>query len=87
MQGLITAANDGEGSVGLMVLVLAALAWVVGYAISLVIHPYTRCRLCNGRSRHYGAIYRGTFRLCRRCGGKGRKPRLGVRIFRSGWEE
>lgn len=65
--------------VGALVL-LGIAAWAGGYALSLRIHPYTRCGKCQG-GRVRGRVYSRSFGLCRHCGGTGRKPRLGVRLF------
>jgi hypothetical protein len=54
---------------------------IIGYFVSLRLHPLTKCRVCNGGSRHYGTVYTYAFRRCRKCGGTGRKERLGVRLF------
>jgi hypothetical protein len=61
--------------------VIAGIIFAVGYYVSLRIHPFTKCRLCNGTGRHYGSIYRYAHRRCRRCGGSGRKDRFGVRFL------
>ena len=63
------------------ILVLLILIVIVGYYVSLRAHPYTKCRLCNGRGRHFGSVYTYAHRRCRKCGGTGRKDRLGVRFF------
>jgi hypothetical protein len=34
--------------------------------------------------RHFGDVYKGTFRRCRRCDGSGRRDRLGVQLFFGG---
>jgi DnaJ-class molecular chaperone len=54
--------------------------WFIGYAISIVIHPYRKCKVCNGTGKHVGAIYGRGFRPCRNCGGSSRRPRLGTRV-------
>lgn len=63
------------------IVVILGIVVIVGYYLSLRAHPFTKCRLCNGTSRHYGSIYTSTWRRCRKCGGTGRKERLGVRLF------
>ncbi|MGH3481195.1 MAG: hypothetical protein ACRDQD_30785 [Nocardioidaceae bacterium] len=62
----------------LLVLVVVAL---VGYLISIRVHPFTNCRRCNGGSRHKGAFYSYAYRPCRRCKGSGRKRRLGAQVL------
>ena len=54
---------------------------VIGYYLSLKAHPFTKCKVCNGTARHYGAVYQDAFRRCRKCDGTGRQDRLGVRLF------
>lgn len=61
-------------------IVIVILA-VIGYYISLRIHPLTRCRTCNGSGRHFGSVYTYAQRRCRKCGGSGRKDRLGTKFF------
>lgn len=63
-------------------LIIIGLMAAVGYYISLRIHPFTKCRVCNGGGRHFGSVYPYAHRRCRKCGGSGRKDRLGVRLFR-----
>jgi hypothetical protein len=54
--------------------VLIALGLVAGYALFLLARPDKACRSCQR--------YRG--RPCRRCGGTGRRFRLGARPVRRG---
>jgi hypothetical protein len=46
-----------------------------------LLHPFTKCRVCNGTARHYAKYFPDAHRRCRKCGGTGRKDRLGVRLF------
>jgi hypothetical protein len=62
------------------IIILAIIAFI-GYYLSLRLHPYTKCRVCNGTARHFGSVYTYAHRRCRKCGGTGRKERLGVRLF------
>lgn len=64
-------------------IVIAVVVVIVGYFISLVLHPQTSCRACGGRGRNRGAIYRYSIGACGRCGGSGRKQRFGRRLLRS----
>jgi DnaJ-class molecular chaperone len=66
------------------ILIIIGIITAVGYYISLRIHPLTKCRLCNGGGRHFGAVYPYAHRRCRKCDGSGRKDRLGVRLFLGG---
>jgi hypothetical protein len=63
------------------ILIILVIIFIVGYYLSLRAHPYTKCRLCNGRGRHWGSVYTYAHRRCRKCGGNGRKERLGYRLF------
>jgi DnaJ-class molecular chaperone len=63
------------------IFVILIIITIVGYFVSLRIHPYAKCRMCNGRGRHFGSVYTYAHRRCRKCGGTGRKDRLGVRLF------
>jgi len=59
----------------LAVIVLGFGALWVG---SLFVHPLTRCGACKGQARHRGLVFTGSFRACRKCGGTGRRERMGV---------
>lgn len=61
---------------------LLALALIVlaGYRVSLWIWPQTYCRRCSGKGRNAGSTRR-RFGACGKCGGSGRKPRLGNRVL------
>jgi DnaJ-class molecular chaperone len=63
------------------IFIILIIVFIVGYYLSLRAHPYTKCRLCNGRGRHFGTVYTYAHRRCSKCGGTGRKDRLGVRLF------
>jgi DnaJ-class molecular chaperone len=63
------------------ILIILVIIVIFGYYLSLRAHPFTKCRLCNGRGRHFGTVYQYAYRRCRKCGGNGRKERLGVRLF------
>lgn len=68
----------------LIVIVLAAAFAAVTYLISLRVHPWRRCLRCKGAGRTRARVWRGAFGSCPRCGGKGRKPRLGIRVLDPG---
>lgn len=61
--------------------IILGIIFLIGYYLSLKAHPYTKCRMCNGRGRNFGTVYTYAHRRCRKCGGTGRKDRLGVRLF------
>lgn len=61
---------------------LAALAVIIAaYLISLRLHPRRPCRACEGSGKTRDRIWRKATGTCPACGGKGLKPRLGVRIL------
>ncbi|HXC85565.1 MAG TPA: hypothetical protein VNV62_27350 [Trebonia sp.] len=66
------------------ILIIIVVIAAVGYYISLRVHPLTKCRLCSGTGRHFGAVYKDAQRRCRKCGGSGRLDRLGTRVFLGG---
>ena len=66
-----------------MVYVLVAIV-AGGYLVSLRIHPLRKCPTCKMTGRHFGDVYKGTFRRCRRCDGSGRRDRLRVQLFFGG---
>jgi hypothetical protein len=43
-------------------LVLLAAVLLLGYWISLRLHPYTACPTCEGRGRHHGALFNRSWR-------------------------
>ena len=63
------------------VFIIIIIVLVVGYFISLRLHPLTKCRTCKGTGRHFGGVYTYAQRRCRKCGGTGRKARFGTRLF------
>lgn len=65
---------------GTLILVLAALGWVGGYAIACTFWPFARCTKCAGSGRRRSPSGRA-FRECRRCKGTGRRLRTGRLIF------
>lgn len=66
-----------------MVLLIVIVAVVGGYILSLRLHPNVKCARCDGKGFHRGAIYSYATRACSKCGGRGIKPRLGLRVFSS----
>lgn len=63
----------------LIVAVVAITA--AAYVISLRVHPWIACRRCNGGGRSRDRLWRGAYGSCPACAGRGRKPRLGVRVL------
>jgi DnaJ-class molecular chaperone len=76
---VLLAADSGSGNTALLVVVVVV---VLGWLVSLVLHPWTACSACKGSPRHYGAVATKSFRLCSACGGSGRQLRFGARMFR-----
>ena len=54
---------------------------VAAYLVSLYVHPNRDCISCHGHKSH-GPEGSANFRFCLTCRGRGRYPRLGVRVFR-----
>jgi hypothetical protein len=67
---------------GRMYLTLGALLLLAlaGHLVSVRLHPYRRCRRCQGLGKHFGRVFGFAHRPCRWCSGLGRKPRLGARL-------
>ena len=40
-----------------------------GYLVSLRIHPLRKCPTCKMTGRHFGSVYKGSYRRCSRCDG------------------
>lgn len=60
---------------------MVAAALLGCYWISLRLHPFTKCRRCNGAGRHTGAVFTGAWRNCSKCSGMGRKHRVGAQML------
>jgi hypothetical protein len=58
-------------------LVILGVVWVIFYLIACAIWPWRSCPRCEGGKRR--SPTRRAFRDCRRCGGRGRRLRLGGR--------
>lgn len=63
---------------------VAALIAAAAYLASLRIHPWTPCRPCKGTGKSRDTVWKAAFGTCRACGGRGRHPRLGVRVLQPG---
>lgn len=84
MNEQLVAAGSADGSPGTAtVIAVVVVVLVVGYLVSLLLHPQTSCRACGGRGRNRGFVYRYSMGACGRCGGSGRKDRFGRRLLRS----
>jgi DnaJ-class molecular chaperone len=61
---------------------IVGIIFLIGYYLSLKVYPLTKCKHCDGRGRFSApAPYSYAMGPCRKCGGSGRKDRLGVRLF------
>jgi hypothetical protein len=67
---------------GMLVFIIVII--VVGYLVSLRIHPLRKCPRCNMSGRHFGSVFTGTYRRCRRCDGRGQLDRVGTQVFWGG---
>lgn len=66
----------------MVVLVVLLAVLLVGYRISLTLHPYTTCELCRQTGRnHSGGVFGYAFRPCYACRGRGAKQRWGARML------
>jgi hypothetical protein len=74
-----------SGQVAAAALVTAVAAGLYGW--SLWRHPWWPCRSCSGSKSHRDSIWVKAYGRCRRCGGKGQFPRLGVKILTPGRAE
>jgi hypothetical protein len=64
-----------------MIMLLIVAAVVGAYVLSLRLHPNVKCPRCDGKGFHRGAVFSYATRSCTKCGGRGIKPRLGLRVF------
>jgi DnaJ-class molecular chaperone len=60
---------------------MVAAALLGCYWISLRLHPYTKCGRCKGAGRHMGTVFTGAWRNCSKCGGTGRRHRVGAQML------
>jgi hypothetical protein len=67
-----------------MVAIVVVVIVGVSYIVSTRIHPLRKCPTCNMSGRHFGGIYKGGYRACRRCKGSGRRDRVGTQVFWGG---
>ena len=54
------------------------------YVVSTRIHPLRKCPTCNMSGRHFGGVFKGSYRPCRACRGSGRRDRVGTKVFWGG---
>lgn len=58
--------------------VLAAIAYVVLWRVSIHLTPFRRCPTCSGTGRQSGALFSWAHRQCPACAGAGRHRRRNV---------
>jgi hypothetical protein len=74
----LAAAEGGGGSTLLLVVIgVGAGAWLW----SVWRHPFAPCRVCRGTPKKFSTLFPASFDLCRACGGRGRRVRMGARLF------
>ncbi|OLT12252.1 hypothetical protein BJF78_24635 [Pseudonocardia sp. CNS-139] len=62
------------------ILILLALVAAGVYVVVAVIWPLKRCRWCSGTGR-WRSPFDSAWRPCGRCGGSGRRVRLGRQLY------
>jgi hypothetical protein len=60
---------------------LIGLVWFVVYVVACVVWPYTACPQCKGNTGKRMSPSGKAWGDCRRCEGKGRRVRIGRRIW------
>jgi len=65
----------------LLLIAAAAVIAVTVYTISLTWHPWTPCRACDGSGKTQDRLWKKAIGTCPGCGGRGRNPRLGIRVL------
>jgi hypothetical protein len=63
-----------------VVVLLVALVWAVGYAITVAIWPFGACWRCGGDGRLRSPSGKA-WRRCKRCKGGGARLRIGRRVL------
>ena len=62
-----------------VILVGGGAVALFGYLLLCKVWPHGACRRCEATGKLRSPFNRAKFRLCPRCGGNGRRPRLGTR--------
>jgi DnaJ-class molecular chaperone len=65
-------------------LVLLGAVVIVGYVLSVRFHPLKKCSTCKGSGRLFGRFYKGSYRRCSKCQGRGQVDRMGTKVFFGG---
>jgi hypothetical protein len=76
----LAAASQHGGGPGDVLLILIGLGALAAWAISLYVHPFTRCGRCSGTGVNKGSSGK-RFGLCKACGGSRRKQRFGSKTL------
>ncbi len=64
-----------------LLLAAAAVAAASAYLVSLRLHPWWPCRSCGGSGKTRDWLWGKATGACPKCGGRGRLPRLGIRVL------
>lgn len=64
--------------------VLIAIIVLVGYVVSVRFHPLRKCSTCKGTGRLFGSLYKGSYRRCGKCEGRGQVDRMGTKVVFGG---
>ncbi len=64
----------------MVIIVIIGVIAALGYYVSVKAHPLTKCRVFILNVRDFCYIYTYAHRRCRKCGGTGRKDRVGTRF-------
>ncbi|MDN5747417.1 MAG: hypothetical protein L0H64_02640 [Pseudonocardia sp.] len=67
---------SGSSSLALLLIAIGAI-----YLVSVWINPFAPCRACKGTPKSFGRLFTTAFDLCRVCEGRGRRVRMGARLF------
>jgi hypothetical protein len=59
------------------------VGWLAAYLLACWVYPYAACPRCKGSGKRRSPSGKA-FRDCRRCGGRGRRVRIGRRIWNAG---
>jgi len=68
----------------MQLLLLLSAVVLAGYLFSVRVHPLRKCPVCKMSGRHFGGVFKGNYRRCRKCGGSGQLDRWGARVFFGG---
>jgi len=72
--------HPGADATLVLLILVGALVYAAGYALSVRLHPWRPCRRCGESGKHRGSLFSRSFRPCPRCGGTGRELRRFARL-------